>query len=548
MGRIGKYNSAVLSGLKTFGEAMNARVEAYTADSYQCPWSQRSPQFMFQEFGLKQYYDAANTGCCYERIRPFGSKPQYAEQTAPMTPKECFREITAIGCSNLEAPDKAIDGCASSDMMTQFNVICPKLCDQVSNLTEASYAGKYGKFSLVAKDTEEDWVIKYVLSADVRANAYNRCVGEIEYTEHYCEIGSIRSKVRASLSDPDGCYCDCCGTNGLFPAPTHQWQNQTIGASYANSVSVNPVLNTACKNGAISNGVATWPDGLGNASFSWVTDSTYESDGVSHYVQRLGSIGDANHSVCCGFDYALTGYDGCSWSGVYSGTVARKAALPSLSPSSGEWITGSYRNVYVNGSCVNSGKNSISVTRSCVEPSAESVSKSGETLTWGAQINLTPGHTCSGCCGNGSLSVAYNDGCNKNGTGTISVRQPEVLSLAGHVYRCLSKVDGWYYGKVDLNCGGGETYLSDTVGGPYLTLSACDAVLRENAKGHAVYSSACAGKGCLWIGENGLTGSARRVATICVKDTACCKISSYGYLGEWVTNNGDCCNRDGTAA
>ena len=543
-----KYSSAALTGLKSYAEAVNAKVEAYTANSYQCPWSQRSPQFMFREFGLKQYYDAANTGCCDEQIRPFSAKPQYAEESAPMTPKECYRDVTLIGCSNLEAPHKTVDGCASQNIETQFNVICPKLCEQFRDLDGGTISGKYGRFELVGKETEEDWLIRYRVNSSEREEAFNTCAGEVTLRERYCEYGVVETRIKASLADPQGCYCDCCGLNGRFAGPTHEWVNTAIPSSSSAGVSVNPILSTACKDGQISSGYGTWNDGLGSMAFSWVTDSAYVSDGISHYVERLGGIGDRDHPACCGFNYVLSGSDGCGWSGIYSGSVGRKAAAPVLSPSSGEWISGGYRSVYLSGCCFDSNKLGISVSRSCLQDSNESVSRVGDQLQWEALVQLINTRTCKGCCGNGTLSVSYNDGCNKTGSGSINVRNTVDSGVIGHVYRCALSDSKWVYQRVDLHCAGGLSSIWTDAGGNYGTLADCDTYLRQNAANNAKYQTGCNGKGCLYLTENGYTGTARRVAAICVKDDQCCKISGYSVNGEWILNGGDCCNKDGSIA
>ena len=555
MGRSVKYSSAVLTGLKSYSDAVNARVEAYTAESYQCPWSQRSPQFMFSEFGLKQYYDAANTGCCDERIRPFASKPQYAEVSAAMTPKDCFREVVSIGCSTLEAPDKSIYGCASSVLETQFNVICPQMCEQFSDLASSNSVGKYGKFSLVGKSTEEDWVVKYRLNDEVRQNVFDRCLGEMTVKDAYCEYGVIETKIMASLDDPDGCYCDCCGNNGLFAPPTHQWQNVTFGSTMNAAIAVNPVLNTACKEGRISSGYGSWGDGLGSVVFSWVTDSMYKSDGTQHYVERIGSIGDRNHPACCGFDFALTGSDGCGWSGVHTGNVSRHVGNPVLSPASGTlFYQGTNAEITVNGVCIDSNMNTMSSTRSCLQNSSENISGSGSQIRLSVPLALNTTHACNACCGNGTLNVSYNDGCNKTGAGSYPVRKTLNVGNIGHALRCSMYFDSgaskylYRAQHTNLSCGGGLGYIwTDAYSSGYEKVADCVAAIRNKPSSYCGFDN-CVGKGCCYYADNGGAGTSYQGAVICVKDSMCCNIGSYTQNGSWVTKGEDCCTHDGKIA
>ena len=553
MGRSVKYSSAALTGLKSYSDAVNARVEAYTAETYQCPWSQRSPQFMFSEFGLKQYYDAANTGCCDERIRPFASKPQYAEVSAAMTPKDCFREVVSIGCTNLEAPDKSIHGCASSVLETQFNVVCPQMCEQFRDLASSKSVGKHGEFSLVGKSTEEDWVVKYRLNDEVRQKVFDTCAGQTIVKDVYCEYGVIETKIMASLSDPDGCYCDCCGNNGVFAPPTHQWQNVNLGATLNSAIAVNPVLNTACKDGKISAGYGSWGDGVGSMDVSWVTDTSYHSDGVSHFIQRLGAIGDRDHSACCGFSFAFTGSDGCGWSGVYSGNVPRMTPLPSFSPAPGVSLGQYYNTITLNGVCNDSNKAFLNFTKSCIADRNEYYYKSGSTISWESSLNLMETAACNGCCGNGTLNATFNDGCNKTGSASWFVRRPAgSVAIVGHVGKCALK-DGFYeYYEAPLYCHGDMGSFTRIMG-KYANLASCDQALRGNVESRCSVSGGCSGKNCCYVVENGEIPSGRLIAAICVKgavavNPVCCVIGRYTYNGAWFQKGSDCCTHDGKVA
>ena len=554
MGRSVKYSSAVLTGLKSYSEAVNARVEAYTAESYQCPWSQRSPQFMFREFALKQYYDAANTGCCDERIRPFSSKAQYAEASAAMTPKECHRDLVAIGCSSLEAPDKAIVGCAGSDLETQFNVVCPQMCEQFRDLPGTNLSGKFGKFSLVVKTTSEDWLVRYKLNDEVRLDVFDRCLGEMTVKDIYCEYGVIETKIMASLADPDGCYCDCCGKNGRFTPPTHQWQNVSFGASSSSAIAVKPVLNTACRDGKISSGYGSWSDGLGSVGFSWVTDSMYKSDGTQHYLERIGSIGDRDHPVCCGFNFALAGSDGCGWSGTYSGSVARGVGNPSPSPAAGSVISaGYYLDFSVSGVCINSNRVGISSSRNCLTLYGdETIKKSGDRITLTTNSVFQAGHACSGCCGNGVLTISYNDGCNKTGSVNYYARKELGTGYIGHAIRCKRVYEqGKYYYRpeyTELECQGGTSYYwTQAAYGPYEKVADCVASVKNNKSFYCGRSN-CDGKGCCWYADNGYSDEFFNAVVVCVNDSKCCRVTGYDYNGQWVTKGSDCCNADGSAA
>jgi hypothetical protein len=516
---------------------------------------------MFEDFGAKQHFDAANTTCCNQPVTPFYNKPQYAEQGAPMQATRCTKDEEVSTCNQFELT--ALSGtsvCAGSvHDIYDIRAFCPKICDDLRELGEGtSFTTAHGTVTLSVIERADEWQLSFTPNAPTAQDHYDRCLGTRTYVEDICDGFELEWTLNAGLDSPNGCYCDCCGTNGKYSPPSGAISWATPSPTWNAAVSPGAITVIACRGGTLSGGANTYFGGY--QSLSWLTGPSYGSSGSDRYVTGTPNpVGDANHPACCGASITVTGTTGCGGYQTATRVVSRMPGSTYWDPSASTLYAGDVTTIRAVGSC------NTSAYRELIVEGDAGISTSG----WGAVSYATVGEMrrglgplaftnsfeYKGCCGYGQIGAAYNDGCGYTGTKYWDVRNPSSSpsTTIGRVFRAQQVGLNYRVYATPLRCdgqeGGSWTEFSAT---NYASVADCNSAF--DSASDSVITGACASSTycpsaatcCAYV-NNGQSGAAFRAAIFCVNNSGwsttpiCCTVPYWGGAA-WVYNtSGTCC-------
>lgn len=559
----GRYTAYHIYQDLSFTEAQKAGTRPYKLPEYQCLHSQRGYLFQFENMVERTHFDAATTTCCNEPVMNFASKPQYAEASKPMTPKDCGSEVASVGCTVLEVFVESSSAiCASSEgKIRRIKIQCPSACRDLADIQGGgSLAGRYGEFRSVGMEAGEVLILDYVPYKSVADGWYDNCSGTGVLTEVFCGGYSLSYSLQAGLDRPGGCGCDCCGVNGSFPAPymTLHVPGQ-VTADWTNFVYVTSSVSgdAACSNGNLT---GTF-HGIGGAtSVPWNNSAQYHSDGFTRYVTRdPGAVGSNSNSACCGGYVSWQGTDGCGGSASAVTTVNSRITSSTISPASGTTLYEQQAYTFSGAEACAWAPDAdlVVLDRYCITNGVGNLTRGAGYLSRAldSYLHFSGTHSCSGCCGNGWVSVGFDNGCGGIRYATYDVKRPLAYGayniLVGRVFRCeqFYRPDpptGFYYriGRADLFCDGHSGDFSHPFADYYGNLQDCISGISGAQSMAASGAGGCAnlsgGPTCCVYADNGLGGTEFRSQVASVSGI-CCSIDTNN--GAWVFSGTDarCC-------
>ncbi|MEJ2719193.1 MAG: hypothetical protein P8182_19010 [Deltaproteobacteria bacterium] len=427
----------------SFPEAQRAATRPYRLPEYQCLHSQRGYLFQFDNMVERTHFDAANTSCCNEPVLNFSNKPQYTDASRPMNPGDCRPKVESTGCTILEVyVESAQAVCANADAkIRRIKVQCPSRCPDLAAIQGGgTLPGKYENFRCLGMEAGDVMIMDYVPDPQLVSGWYDNCSGVGTLTEEFCGGHTLSYTLRAGLDYPYGCNCDCCGENGSFSPPLMIVYSPTsIHADWYNTVVIPGKISgdESCSGGDITGTFA----GLQSEPVEWEGEAQYASDGRSRFVTRdPGSVGSAGNPACCGGTVYWSGTDGCGAGNTGMTTVNARIGFSTILPPSGTtlWEYG-YGIFSGSGACSYASGADLTITSSCLNNSVGALSRRygyvNRRLLGQLQFQGTDG--CSGCCGSGSVSVSFSNGCTGNYSADYPVRRHYSDSnQIGYAYRC----------------------------------------------------------------------------------------------------------------
>jgi len=539
-----------------YQEADKARAGAYTKSAYNCPHSQRAFLGSYDHYQQRTHFDAANTSCCNEPVRPFENKPQYTDTASPAQARDCEKINCEEKCTRLAVGGQRFAGsCADSTLKLLARVRCPNLIPELKGKKKGTIKGDYGTWridGLLGKDTLQ---LTYSPNSSIQQTLYNTCGGTESYTER---LGKTKFdfSFHSGLDSPSGCYCDCCGTNSEFTPPTHLWYVDSLTPTWGNTFDIPGTvkLDSACKDGSISGNV-NYVVG-GSVGLSWTEAPQYKSEGYTRYWEGTpGVIGSSTQPACCGATTSYSGSDGCGWSGGTYRTLARMPLAPAFTPASGTLYAGSVATLQVTGACNQSSLASLSATGTGMN-----------TATWQATDKTTQNiikknlgslaflnsFQYKGCCGNGQIDSNWNDGCNQIGNRSWPVRNPAstASTLRGSIYRIYLSGGYYYVQRSGLRCDGvsDESWVDVTAFNTipeaigYIDSAGDSQIINDSQE----IAKCPANNVCSRYVNNGLSDINFQAAIYCVNNSGwqttpiCCTIP-FNSNGAWVYQNSSTC-------
>jgi len=270
-------------------------------------------------------------------------------------------------------------------------------------------------------------ILEYSPDQNVLDGIYSKCSGSKSLTEYFCGGHTLEFTVRAGLDHPEGCGCDCCGTKGIFPAPSLSiTAPDNIQAGPGNTVGFPaPVTgDSACKGANIT---AKFNGAYGVGDVSWEGSAVYLSDGVYRYVSRKpASAGSSSNPACCGGSISWTGLDGCGGEKVRTTTVQPAISGYSFSPTdNSKLLNGVIYEFVANGACAYSDHASLELSSVCLNNHQGALIRQTGALkrsfTQALTLDSTP--TCASCCGAGAVSLTFYNGCGGVAQASYTVRK-----------------------------------------------------------------------------------------------------------------------------
>lgn len=553
----GRYTAYHVYQDLSFSEANRASTIPYRSPCMKCAHSQRGYLFQFDSMPQRNHFDAANTTCCDEPVLNFGNKPQYASSSKPMSPRDCRKDVRSAGCEILEVSAEDYGSMCASDTprLTRVKIRCPALCVEFSNMTSGeTYSGKYGRFRSLGYEPGDVMILEYLPDQLLLDDIYDRCSGTVTLIETFCGGYSIEFTLNAGLNFPNGCGCDCCGQKGIFPPPALSIAAPTsIAANWGNTLDLSdPVIgDQACKGGEIT-GTFTGVNGVGQVS--WDSQTGYVSDGVTRYVSRKpSSIGSASNSACCGGHIQWVATDGCGATKTGTTIVQPKisGAYTFSPPDNSTLSEGVIYDFSVNGACSFSDTASLTLTRQCLNNTQGPLIRENGLLKSGftGALTLNSSPECSACCGSGSITLNFTDGCGGASQASYTVRKSLSYQASGLVtgkrFRC-----GLYYVPeptpayvydvqiATVYCDGHVSSYSRSNWGSYSTVSECASKINSPQSPFIQSQTAISGltdsSSCLFYSNNGQTGSALVAELFSVMDK-CCEINTGDII--WINRS-----------
>ena len=524
----GRYTAYhVYQGLD-FSEANRASTIPYKTEALKCAHSQRGYLFQFDSMPERNHFDAANTSCCDEPVMNFANKPQYSAASKPMKARDCRNNIRVQGCEALEvSSDEMSSICASdSPKPASIRIRCPRLCPEFSGLPAGeTLSGRHGVFRSVGMEAGDVMILEYTPHQDIMDNIHGACSGTSTLTESFCGGYSIEFTVSAGLDFPGGCGCDCCGEKGVFPPPNISiTAPDSIPANWGNSV--NPastiIASSACKGADIT---ARFIGVNGDGQVSWSSPTEYVSDGLTRYVTRAPvSAGAASNPACCGGFIEWKSPDGCGSLAIKTSRVIPQLSAVSIAPASGSRLTnGVIYDFSVSGVCSFSDSAALSLSSVCLDNTPGPLNRSNGLLkrSFTQALSLNPTPQCSACCGAGSITLSFSNGCGSTGTATYTVGRPLSFSastlVAGKQFRCaryyvMEPSPGYVYDieTASIYCDGHAGPYTRAYWGAYPTADACASMINSPQADYINSQTARQGlsdpTACLFFTGNGQSG------------------------------------------
>lgn len=540
----GRYTAYHIYQNLSFPEAQKAGTRPYRLEEYQCPHSQRGALFQFDNMVERTHFDAAVTSCCNEPVLNFGNKPQYAQATTPMNPKDCGGLVKAHGCTVLEVHVESTRSlCAGAGArVRRIKILCPTRCSDLIRIQGGgSLEGNYGRFRSLGMEAGDVLILDYTPSEDLVDGWHNGCSGSRTFSEEFCGGYSINFTLNAGLNFPNGCGCDCCGESGvMFPPSMSIYAPAGVNATWDNTLALGSVSgSTACSGGTLTASFSC--SGGGSAQMEWLDGPSYYSNGYSRRIEGTpASIGSDVAPACCGGTIEWTGTDGCGSGGSGYTIVYSPIIASAVVPASGTQLTeGTLGNFSGSGACSNGSTADLNISVDCLTNSPSSLIRGpGYVARYLSYLRYSGVHECSGCCGNGSVYVTFNNGCGGEYSGEYKVgRNISHYGYVGKMYRCIREYSfGWVYKvhEYDLKCHGWTSSTSVKFPTPYLTVSDCVASISGasamNITGGC--GSLAHSGGCCRHANNGLSGTDFRGYIYSLSGAECCDLETND--GAWV--------------
>ena len=548
----GRYTAYHIYEDLSFPEAQKAGTWPYKLPVYQCKHSQRGALFQFANMVERTHFDAAVTSCCNEPVLNFANKPQYSEASRPMNPQDCGAKVESQGCAILEVHVESVNAlCASKGAkVSRIKIQCPSLCpDLVAIQGGGKLKGAHGEFRSLGMEAGDIMILDYTPNPETVSGYYTSCQGRGTLVEDFCGGHTLSFSVRAGLDFPGGCGCDCCGESGVFPPPVMSLDTPAQAPStWQNTEQIGDAINgsQACSGGDIA---GTFTGVGGSTSVQWDGPAEYQSDGLTRFIARIApSIGSSGNPACCGGLIYWSGSDGCGDGAESITDVPPRIGASQLIPPPGQTL---YENQIArfsgSGACSYASSADLDISSTCLTNSPGQLRRFDGYLRrdMGDSLRYSGVHECSGCCGSGSITVSFADGCGGVMSGEYSVRRPYSDSNpAGRAHWCAQTFGNYYQVRhADVYCSGGSG-LSQS-GLVYGTLGQCLAAISGAGATYTGGLYGCYGgqyttQTCCLYTDNGQSGEDFMSWIHHVSGNRCCVIT--GENQSWIRNGGDCCS------
>ncbi|MFZ5865067.1 MAG: hypothetical protein ACOYXY_04225 [Thermodesulfobacteriota bacterium] len=553
----GRYTAYHVYQNLSFPEAQKAATWPYKLPEYQCRHSQRGALFQFENMVERIHFDAAVTTCCDQPVLNFANKPQYSDASRPMNPTDCGARVQSVGCTVLEIfVESASAFCADAGAkVRRIKIQCPSQCpDLVSILGGGKIKGQYGDFKSLGVEAGEVLILEYTPDSTLIAGWYDNCSGAAPITEEFCGGYTLSYILRAGLDSPGGCDCDCCGSHGMFPAPAMTLMApSSVDAGWANDVEIPGTISgdESCSGGSI---MGTF-SGIGSASVAWSSPLQYHSNGSTRFVTRdPAAVGSSGSPACCGGNIFWSGTDGCEGGDTGQTIINARIGSSTIIPASGSVLAeGTGYAFSGSGACSYSSSADLTIATSCLTNTSASLARYDGFVqrTLAGPLQFSGTHQCSGCCGSGSVSVSFSNGCGGTYSGRYDVRRTySDSSQVGYVYKCRDVYSGsqHYYKptRADLWCEGTSGSFSDISAESHATLQECVSRISGTGAMHISGAAGCSGSlsgstSCCWYSDNGLSGYDFRSKVYSSSGSRCCAVDTQS--GAWVLSGSgaSCC-------
>jgi len=555
--RSGRYTAYHVYQNLSFPEAQEAATWPYKLPEYQCRHSQRGALFQFENMVERIHFDAAVTTCCDQPVLNFANKPQYADAARPMNPTDCGARARSVGCAVLEVfVESAAAFCADAGAkVRRIKVQCPSRCpDLVSILGGGKLKGRYGDFKSLGVEAGETLILEYTPDPALVSGWYDNCSGTAAIAEEFCGGYTLSYTMRAGLDNPGGCDCDCCGSRGSLPPPAMTLvAPSSIDAGWGNDVEIPGLISgdESCSGGSIAGAFS----GIGSSPVTWAAPVQYHSNGVTRFVARdPASVGAEGSPACCGGSIFWSGADGCGGGDTAQTTIIPRIGSSTIIPASGSVLTEGNSYIFSgSGACSYSSSANLTITTSCLTNTPANLARYDGFLRRmiEGQLQFSGAHQCSGCCGSGSVSVSFANGCGGTYSGQYQVRRGySDSSQVGYVYKCRDYYSGsqHYYRptRAGLSCDGNSGSFSDVSAESHATLQECVSSISGKAAIHISGAGGCSGSlsgsaSCCWYSDNGFSGYDFRSKVYSSSGSRCCAVDTQS--GAWVFSGSgaSCC-------
>jgi len=553
----GRYTAYHVYQNLNFPEAQKAATWPYKLPEYQCRHSQRGALFQFENMVERIHFDAAVTTCCDQPVLNFANKPQYADAARPMNPTDCGARARSVGCAVLEVfVESAAAFCADAGAkVRRIKVQCPSRCpDLVSILGGGKLKGRYGDFKSLGVEAGETLILEYTPDPALVSGWYDNCSGTAAIAEEFCGGYTLSYTMRAGLDNPGGCDCDCCGSRGSLPPPAMTLvAPSSIDAGWGNDVEIPGLISgdESCSGGSIAGAFS----GIGSSPVTWAAPVQYHSNGVTRFVARdPASVGAEGSPACCGGSIFWSGADGCGGGDTAQTTIIPRIGSSTIIPASGSVLTEGNSYIFSgSGACSYSSSANLTITTSCLTNTPANLARYDGFLRRmiEGQLQFSGAHQCSGCCGSGSVSVSFANGCGGTYSGQYQVRRGySDSSQVGYVYKCRDYYSGsqHYYRptRAGLSCDGNSGSFSDVSAESHATLQECVSSISGKAAIHISGAGGCSGSlsgsaSCCWYSDNGFSGYDFRSKVYSSSGSRCCAVDTQS--GAWVFSGSgaSCC-------
>lgn len=553
----GRYTAYHIYQNLQFPEAQKAGTWPYKAPEYQCAHSQRGALFQFDNMVERTHFDAANTTCCDQPVLNFFNKPQYSEASKPMNPSDCAARVKAPGCSVLDVvmeSDHTI--CADNgEKLTKIRIGCASLCPEFAAVAGGgSIEGDFGQFKVIGSEPGNVMVVEYTPDPDLVRGWNEGCSGVSAITEHFCGGHQLSYLLQAGLDYPDGCGCDCCGTgSGTLPPVMYVSAPGSLQAPWSNEINLGFQVSgdESCSGGSL-NGV--FYGSGGSTPVSWNGSEQYHGAlGIRYITRDPYQAGSSSNPACCGGYIRWSGQDACG-SGHSRNTsintqLGSSQIYSSLLTVSGNVVKVGY-SFSVSGwqACSYSDSANLDVTPNCLANSPTGAVRTDSKISrYVGLLTFANNHSCSGCCGKGSVSVSFTNGCGGSDSKSYLVRRDySDNGVIGYKYRCA--LSGSYYKVVrnDITCRGFSGMNTYPIGGYFYNIGDCiDSISGASAiniSGAAGCNGSLTGSlYCCYYSDNGLNGTSFVSRIYSVSGSRCCEMETTG--GSWVNSGASrpCC-------